>query len=86
MTAKEKIAKEKIMKEARIALSENDLVTIERLMARLTPERIEAVILATIEAAVDDADGTELALAARFADRNAEIREGTKARTEATVA
>lgn len=86
MTAKGQIAKEKIMGEARIALEENDLVTIGRLMAKLTPERIEAVILDAVEDAVDDASETELALAARFADRSREIREATKARQEATVA
>ncbi|MBQ7516391.1 MAG: hypothetical protein IJS96_08925 [Schwartzia sp.] len=64
-----------VMWEVEKALDDYDLMTIERLMARLGQMRIETVIMDAVSKAIDRADDAGLALAERFANNQAEIRE-----------
>lgn len=64
-----------VMWEIEKALEASDLMTIERIMARLGRARIETVIMDAVSRAIDRADDTELAMAERFANNQAEIRE-----------
>lgn len=67
-----------IMWEVEKALDDYDLMTIERLMARLGQTRVETVIMDAVSRAIDRADDAGLALAERFANNQAEIRETAK--------
>lgn len=82
MTTREE-AKRVIMAEVDAALSDDDLLTVERIMARLSHKRIEHVISEAVSEAVDTTDEISLALAKDFAERRADIREATKARQRA---
>ena len=78
-------ARQAIMKEVEAALAEDDLLTVERIMARLSSTRIEKIIEDAVANAIDDANETELYHAEEFAVKHAEIREATEARREAVA-
>ena len=67
-----------VMWEVEKALDDYDLMTIERIMSRLGRVRIETVIMDAVSKAIDRADDTELALAERFADKQADLREAVQ--------
>ena len=85
MTTRQK-ARKAIMAEVNLALTGNDLLTVERIFARLSSESLDGIIAAAVRNAIDDASETELALAEQFAERSAEIRETMKKMKEEAAA
>lgn len=70
-----KRARENILAEVRVALGNDDLLVIERIMSKLTSARIEDTIMDAVKRAIMDANDTELYLAEEFAVTHAAIRE-----------
>lgn len=73
-------ARSAIISEVEAALAENDYLTVTRIYARLSGKHLDEVIADAMTEALRNASDTELALAAQFAERSAEIREETEAR------
>lgn len=69
-----------IMAEASLAITAGDYLTLERLYARLSTRPLDLAIAEVVANAILNASDSELAFAARFAVRSAEIREETEAR------
>ena len=69
-----------IVAEVSSALADDDFMTAERIMARLSDMRLERIVVEAIEEAVDAADAASVVMARDFARRSAGIREATKAR------
>ncbi len=73
-------ASKAIIAEASAAIAAGDYLTLERLYARLSTRPLDLAIAEVVANAILNASDTELALAAQFAARSAEIREETKER------
>ena len=69
-----------IMAEASLAISVGDILTLGMLYKRLSTRRLDLTIAEVVAKAILNASDTELASAAQFAARMAEIREETEAR------
>lgn len=71
-------AKAIIMSEVKLAASNADYTTIERIMSRLQSSdfSIEAIISHAVLDAIDHADEISLEMAAAFAERLVEVRNG----------
>lgn len=69
-----------IMAEASLAISIGDIVTLGMLYKRLSTRRLDLTIAEVVANAILNASDTELASAAQFAARMAEIREETEVR------
>jgi len=69
-------AKAIIMSEVKLAASNADYTTIERIMSRLQSSdfSIEAIIAHAVLDAIDHADEISLEMAAAFAERLVEVR------------
>lgn len=80
MTTERQDARLAIISEVEAALAENDYLTVTRIYARLSGKHLDEVIADAMTEALRNASYTELALAAQFAERSAEIREETEAR------
>ena len=80
MTKERQEARSAIISEVEAALAENDYLTVTRIYARLSRKHLDEVIADAMTKALKNASDAELALAAQFAERSAEIREETEAR------
>ncbi len=74
-------ASKAIIAEASAAIAAGDYLTLERLYARLSTRPLDFAIAEVVANAILNASDTELASAAQFAARMAEIREKMEART-----
>lgn len=79
MTTERQDARSAIISEVESALAENDYLTVMRIYARLSRKSMDEAIADAMEKALRTASDTEIALAAQFAERSAEIREMTEA-------
>ena len=69
-----------IVSEACAAIADNDYLMVSRIYARLSKRSMDEVIANAIAEAIRGASEEDIARAARFAKRSAEIREETEAR------
>ena len=70
-----------IISEACAAIANNDYLMVSRIYAMLARRSLDEVIADAIADAIRNASEEELTKAARLAERSAEIREETEARS-----